>query len=111
MADAGIPSSAARWDGRRVLFEVEHGGREVPCAISPDALRDLTLRRCFKPKDVLACFVEARPRVEAIVHGKLRARAGLPPTPLTVWSSDVEDHAAASDDGAGDAPDAPGATP
>jgi hypothetical protein len=96
MTDAGISSSVPRWDGRRVLFEVKHGGREVPCAISPDALRDLTARRCFKPKDVLACFVEARPQVEAIVHGKLRSRVGLPPTPLTVWSGDVDDHAMAS---------------
>lgn len=96
MADTGIRSSAPRWDGRRVLFDVEHGGLEVPCAISPDALRDLTMRRCFKPKDVMTCFVEARPQVEKIVHGKLRSRASPPPTPLTIWSSDVDDYATAS---------------
>jgi hypothetical protein len=96
MADTGMRGPAPRWDGRRVLFAIEHDGREVPCAISPDALRDLTSRRCFKPKDVLACFVEARPRVEAIVQGKLRARVGPPPVPLTVWSDDVDDDAMAS---------------
>lgn len=74
MADTSIRSSAPRWDGRRVLFAIEHDGREVPCAISSNALRDLTARRCLKPKDVLACFVEARPRVEAIMQSKLRAR-------------------------------------
>lgn len=96
MPDAGIrsPAPPARWDGRRVLFEVEHDGREVPCAISPDALRDLTMRRCFKAKDVMECFAAARPRVEAIVRGKLRARASPLATPLTIWSNDVEDYAA-----------------
>jgi hypothetical protein len=98
MTDADIRSSApqARWDGRRVLFEVEHDGEEVPCAISSDVLRDLTARRCFKPKDVLACFVEARPQVEAIVHGKLRARITPSLMPLTIWSNDLDDYATAS---------------
>ncbi len=98
MTDAGIRSSAprARWDGRRVLFEVEHDGEEVPCAISSDVLRDLTARRCFKPKDVMKSFAEARPQIEAIVHGKLRARIVRSPMPLTIWSNDVDDYATAS---------------
>jgi hypothetical protein len=68
----------------------------VSCAISPDALRELTSRRCFKPGDVLDTFIAARPRIEAIARNKLRARSAPPTALLTVWSDDIEDHAAAS---------------
>ncbi|MGG5817281.1 DUF1488 family protein [Falsiroseomonas sp. HW251] len=89
---------AARWDGKRVVFEVRHDGSDVSCAVSPDALRALTSRRCFKPKEVLDCFAAARPQVEAIARGKLRARTAPPVALLTVWSEDVEDYRAASGD-------------
>jgi hypothetical protein len=49
----GGVSAPARWDGRRVLFDMGHDGEQVHCAVSPDALRELTSRRCFKPCDVL----------------------------------------------------------
>jgi hypothetical protein len=98
MADADIhgPSAPARWDGRRVLFEMGHDGKQVACAISPDAVRELTARRCFKPRDVLASFASARGQIEEIARGKLRRRATPSPMPLTVWMDDVEDHLAAS---------------
>jgi hypothetical protein len=95
-ADIRSPPASARWDGRRVLFEMQHDGRQLPCAVSPDALRELTSRRCFKPRDVLASFVAARPQIEEIARGKLRGRATPPPMPLTVWMNDVEDHVAVS---------------
>jgi hypothetical protein len=68
----------------------------MPCAISPDALRELTSRRCFKPRDVLESFAVARSQVEEIARGKLRGRTTPPLMPLTVWLDDVEDHLAAS---------------
>ena len=95
-ADTRISPASARWDGRRVLFEMQHDGRQVPCAVSPDALRELTSGRCFKPQDVLDSFVAARSQIEAIARGKLRSRATPPLMPLTVWVDDVEDHFAAS---------------
>jgi hypothetical protein len=84
-----------------VLFEMQHDGAEVPCAVSPDALRELTSRRCFKPRDVLDSFAAARSQVEEIARGKLGRRATPPPMPLTVWLNDVEDHVAASGPSAG----------
>ena len=71
-------------------------GRQVPCAISPDALRGLTSRRCFKPRDVLDSFAAARTQIEEIARDKLRGRTTPPTIPLTVWSDDVEDHLVAS---------------
>jgi hypothetical protein len=77
-----------------VLFEMGHDGTQVPCAVSPDALRELTSRRCFKPREVLDSFAAARSQVEEIARGKLRGRTTPPPMPLTVWLDDVEDHMA-----------------
>jgi hypothetical protein len=88
--DASGAAPGARWDGRRVLFDVQHGQGVVECAISPEVLRGITARAAFKPKDVLQSFMAAQAEVTAIVHGKLRRRA-LHATPLTVWTSDVED--------------------
>jgi hypothetical protein len=81
-----------RWDGRRVLFEVIDEGRSVACAISMNALQDLSGRRRFKPADLLECFAAARPRIEAIALGKLRARpeggvSGI----VHIWSDDIDD--------------------
>lgn len=78
-----------RWDGRRILFDVEHEGAAVACAISPDALRDLSGTRCFRPADLLRCFVAERGRIEAMAAGKLRARPGRVAGLLTLWSDDV----------------------
>jgi len=75
---------------------MQDGGRLVACAVSPDAVRELTSRRCLKPRDVLASFVAARPQIEEIARGKLRQRTTPPMMPLTVWVDDVEDHVAAS---------------
>ncbi len=94
--DICSPPPPAQWDGPRVLFEMQHGGTQVPCAVSPDALRELTSLRCFKPRDVLASFAAARSQVEEIARGKLRGRTTPPPMLLTVWPDDVEDHLAAS---------------
>lgn len=91
ISEAGTTPRRARWDGRRVLFEVLHEGTELPCAISPDALRDLTAMRCFKPADLLRCFAAQREAVEAAVRRKLQARRAAVIGVLTLWSDDVED--------------------
>ncbi|SDD40286.1 DUF1488 family protein [Belnapia rosea] len=93
--DTNGTAPQARWDGRRVLFEVQHDMQVVPCAVMPVVIRELAPGPCFKTKDVLKCFMAARSRIEAAVHSKLQRRTIPYPTPLTVWSSDLEDHAAA----------------
>ena len=89
--EAGAALRRARWDGRRVLFEVRHDGAAVPCAISPDVLRDLTAQRCSKPADLLRCFDAERARIEAAVLGKLRSRRFPVSGLLTIWPDDVEE--------------------
>jgi hypothetical protein len=76
-----------------VLFDVQHDEEVVPCAISAGVLREITSRAAFKPKDVLESFTAAHAEVTSIVRGKLRRRATRYPVPLTIWTTDVEDHA------------------
>lgn len=90
-----INATPPRWDGRRILFEVDHGGESVSCAISLTALQDLSSFRRFKPSELLKCFVETRPRIEAIALAKLRARAGGVAGVLNIWSDDLDEPAPA----------------
>lgn len=85
-----------RWDGRRVLFEVAHGGQSVVCAISLTALQDLSSFRRFKPAELLKCFIETRARIEAIALAKLRARPGGVAGVLNIWSDDLDEPAPAA---------------
>lgn len=80
-----------RWDGRRVLFEIADGDRNVACTISVNALQDLSGHRRFKPADLLACFDKARARIEAISLAKLRTRTASATGLLYVWSDDIDD--------------------
>ena len=80
-----------RWDGRRILFEVDHGGQSVVCAISLTALQDLSSFRRFKPAELLKCFIETRARIEAIALAKLRARPGAVAGVLNIWSDDLDE--------------------
>lgn len=84
-------TSNPRWDGRRILFEIADGDRNAPCTISVNALQDLTGQRRFKPADLLACFAGARPQIEAIALGKLRARAASTTGLLYIWSDDIDE--------------------
>ena len=95
-ADNRRPPASARWDGRRVLFELLHDGRQVSCAVSPDARRELTSRRCFRQQDVLDSLLLARAQVEKVARAKLRSRATPPPMPLAVRVNDAEDHITAA---------------
>jgi hypothetical protein len=85
----------ARCDGRRVLFEVLHDGAELPCAISPDALRDLTKARCFKAPDLLRAFAARRETFEAVALRKIHARKSAVTSLLSLWSDDIEEFGAA----------------
>ncbi len=91
----GLKRAAAaphpRWDGRRVLFEIIDKNRSVACAISLNALQDLSEQRRFQPADLLKCFAAARERIEAIAHSKLRARSRSVSGLLNIWSDDIDD--------------------
>ncbi|MGK7870016.1 DUF1488 family protein [Falsiroseomonas sp. E2-1-a20] len=87
---------APRWDGRRVLFEVLDEDRLVPCAISMNALQDISEMRRFKPADLMKCFETVRPKIEAIALDKHRARSDAASGLLNIWSDDIDDAAEAA---------------
>ncbi len=89
-------ASHPRWDGRRVLFEIADGDRDVACTISVNALQDLSGQRRFKPADLLACFDAARARIGVVALAKLRARTAGATGLLYIWSDDIDDAPAAS---------------
>jgi hypothetical protein len=84
-------ASRPRWDGRRILFEVTDGDQRVACAISLNALQDLSQVRRFSPPELLKCFAAARQRIEAIAIGKLRGRSNGVPGLLNIWSDDIDE--------------------
>lgn len=93
MNDIHKDASAARprWDGTRVLFEIAEGGQSIVCAISRGALQDIGERRFSKSAELLRCFAEARPRIEAIARSKLRARPESALGPVFIWADDVDE--------------------
>jgi Protein of unknown function (DUF1488) len=84
-----MTASHPRWDGRRMLFEVQDEDRRVDCAISLNALQDLSGQRRFKRADLLICFAAARGRIEAIALTKLHARSHGVSGVLNIWSEDI----------------------
>lgn len=94
---SGAIASHPRWDGRRVLFEIADGDRDVACTISAYALQDLSGQRRLKPAaDLLACFDRARARIGAIALAKLRSRTAGATGLLYVWSDDIDNPPPAS---------------
>lgn len=88
--------SRPRWDGSRVLFEIETQGQRVACAISRGALQDLSERRFFKSTELLRCFTEARPRIEAIALNKFNERPESISGLLSIWADDIDEPPPAS---------------
>ena len=80
-----------RWDGSRVLFEIEVAGQPVACAISRSALQGLSGRRQYAVADLLRCFDAARPRIEAIAVSKFNSGPESISGIVSVWDDDVED--------------------
>lgn len=91
-ADTTPFGSPPRWDGQRLLFELNlEGGSCVRCAISRLALLGITGGGPFRTADLLARFVAARPRIEAAAFAKLRERTSPPLGTLHIWEDDVLD--------------------
>ena len=84
--------AAPRWDGSRVLFEILDDGEPVLCAISREALREVSGRSYGKPAELLASFYQTRSRIEAVALAKHRAQ-GSAAAVLTVWAGDLDDDA------------------
>ena len=86
-----IELTKLRWDGSRVLFEIESAGRAVSCAISRSALQHIGGPRNFAPADLLRSFERSRGRIEAIAAQKFAASPESVSGIVSIWDDDVED--------------------
>jgi hypothetical protein len=85
------PLADPRWDRTRVLFEIDADGEHIPCAISREALQDISDRRYAKPQELLACFLKVRQRLERVALAKYRARPEIGDGLVLIWSGDLDD--------------------
>jgi hypothetical protein len=99
MTDEGSAAAVSnpRWDGQRMLFQLQDADHAIACAISRAALQALGGRRQFRATDLLDCFSAGRERIGAIALGKLRARPGGVTGVLTIWSDDIDEPPPASE--------------
>jgi len=86
-----VSGADPRWDGNRVAFEIEVEGHTVPCAISRSALQDLGGYRHYSGPELLRCFANARPRIEAIAADKFSARPESVYGVVSIWSDDLDE--------------------
>jgi len=80
-----------RWDGSRVLFEIEVAGRPVACAISCAALQELSGCRYIASGDVLRRFADGRDRIEEIAASIFAVRPESVTGTLHIWADDIDD--------------------
>jgi hypothetical protein len=80
-----------RWDGNRVLFEMEIAGRPVACAISRAALQELSGCHHIASGDLLRRFANGRGRIEEIASGIFATRPENVTGTLHIWADDIDD--------------------
>jgi hypothetical protein len=80
-----------RWDGSRVVFEIDVGGEAVTCAISRAALQEVSGHRHFSAADLLRCFAGIREQIEAIAQVKFTSRPDSVCGILSIWADDIDD--------------------
>jgi hypothetical protein len=80
-----------RWDGNRILFEIEVAGRPVACAISCAALQELSGCHHIAPSDLLRRFAAGRERIEEIAARIFAMRPESITGTLHIWADDIYD--------------------
>jgi hypothetical protein len=78
-----------RWDGSRVLFEIDHAGQSVLCAISRSALQELGGKRAYAGPDLVKAFLAAEPQIAAIAANLFDARPDSASGIISIWSDDI----------------------
>ena len=93
MTIANKPGSIARprWDGNRMLFEIEIGGKPIACAISGGALQEISGCHHIATRDLLRRFTDGRDRIEAIAARILATRPESVTGTLHIWADDIDD--------------------
>lgn len=80
-----------RWDGSRVLFDIEVAGRPVACAISRGALQELSGCHHIASSDLLRRFADGRDRIEEIATSIFAIRPESVTGTLHIWADDIDD--------------------
>jgi Protein of unknown function (DUF1488) len=80
-----------RWDGSRILFQIEISGNPIACAISRTALGQITGASCIAKGDLVRRFAEGRGRIEQIAAGIFAVRPDGATGTLNIWSDDIDD--------------------
>ncbi len=80
-----------RWDGSRVLFQIEVAGRPVACAISRAALQEVSGCHHIASGDLLRRFADGRDRIEEIATNIFAVRPENATGTLHIWADDVDD--------------------
>lgn len=83
--------SKPRWDGSRVLFQIEVAGKPVACAISRAALQGLSGCHHIASTDLLRRFADGRGRIEEIASSIFAARPETATGTLNIWADDIDD--------------------
>jgi hypothetical protein len=87
-----LPSvTRPRWDGSRVLFQIEVAGSPVACAISRAALQEVSGCHHIAPGDLLRRFAEGRERIEEIALNIFAMRSESVTGTLHIWADDIDD--------------------
>ena len=85
------PALALRWDGRRVLFEIESAGERVACTISRAALQQISGPKNFSSTDMLESFARVRSRIELVAARKFKQRPESVSGIVSIWADDFDD--------------------
>jgi hypothetical protein len=80
-----------RWDGSRVLFQIEVAGRPVACAISRAALQEVSGCHHIASGDLLRRFADGRDRIEEIATNIFAMRPENATGALHIWADDIDD--------------------
>ena len=86
-----LPHVAPRWDGTRLLFELDDGGNRLPCAISREALESAGGGHTARRWQLLEAFERLRPRIERIALAKARVAPAESIGMMTTISTDELD--------------------
>jgi hypothetical protein len=80
-----------RWDGCRVLFEIEIAGTPVDCAISRAALQEISGCYYIASGDLLRRFAGGRDRIEEVAASIFAARPEGVTGRVNIWADDIYD--------------------
>lgn len=83
-------ASKPRWDGSRVLFDIEVAGMQIPCAISRAALGQVVGSAFIATRELVTRFADGQRQIEQVAREMLSERPGTMRGTLSIWSDDID---------------------